>query len=116
MHLLEQNMVKRAADQHWAAMGCEGAEQAKGIFAWAIRRKVAAAAMRGRSQLMLSRLQYVGAGVHAAARRRSAAFHSNSARWMAVSKRSFGHGSSSASPPGASRPSGHGCWKRLLRY
>ena len=61
-------------------MGAIGPAEAKGSLAWLLRRRWAITALRENARLLLSRLEYVGAGAAEATRRRTAAAESIAAR------------------------------------
>ena len=61
------------SQRHWRAMRCPDAAAAKGAIAWLLRRRWAFAALREAARLKIERLEHVGSGAAAAARRRSEA-------------------------------------------
>ena len=87
-------LAKVGAERQWRSMGCQDEAGARGIIAWALRRRWALTAMREHARLKLSRLQFVGPGAGRAALRRSNAqaawaARSNAQAWEAASARTM---------------------------
>ena len=71
VHKLLSALSHMGSRKHWRSMGATEAFSAAGALAWLLRRRWAMCAVRENARLTLSRLEYVGRGAHAAARRRA---------------------------------------------
>ena len=70
MHVL----AEAGAEKHWRRMKARSAEEAKGAFAWLLRRRWGITALRENARLRLDRLQYLGAGARGGDQRAAASF------------------------------------------
>ena len=79
-------LADAGASRHWRGMRCRDRDAARGALAWMLRRRWGLTAVREAARLKLDRLEHVGRGAGAAARRRSVgrAAHAARARGQAV--------------------------------
>ena len=67
---LLRTLAECGALWHWRSMRAKKSDDAIGVMAWLSRRRWGMTALRENARLLLERLEYVGCGADAAARRR----------------------------------------------
>ena len=73
-HALLSGCAHTGATRHWTAMRAREPIDAVGALAWMLKKRWGLTAWRAAVRLLLDRLAFVGAGGHAAASRRAAAY------------------------------------------